>query len=116
MKSRRPGTKDKHDAIEDKAADSDPLAETDIVSTRIITNRELSCDGASFEWWAVGENPALVTVRSAVFGTLQQFTHGDAEAFAMTLAKKLLDQHYALAEVARKAQKPRDPEAGSSDT
>ena len=67
------------------------------VSTRIISQRELVVDGAPFEWWAVGEHPASVTVRSSVFGSLTRFTDGDVGELAASLAKELLAQHYARA-------------------
>ena len=67
------------------------------VSTRIISQRELVVDGAPFQWWAVGENPSLVTVRSTVFGSLTKFTDGDVAQVAASLAKELLAQHYARA-------------------
>ena len=67
------------------------------ISTRIISQRELVVDGAPFQWWAVGENPSLVTVRSTVFGSLTKFTDGDVAQFAASLAKELLAQHYARA-------------------
>ena len=67
------------------------------ISTRIISQRELIVDGAPFEWWAVGEHPALVTVRSSVFGSMTKFTDGDVAQFAASLAKELLAQHYARA-------------------
>jgi hypothetical protein len=66
-------------------------------STRIISQRELVVDGAPFQWWAVGEDPALVTVRSAVFGSMTKFTDGDVAQVAASLAKELLAQHYARA-------------------
>ena len=90
-------------------SDSEPFVETDIVSTRVVTNRQLVCDGAAFEWWAVGDDPSLVTVRSQIFGSLQAFTHGDIAVFAMSLARKLLDEHYARAEQARR-DRDRDSE------
>jgi hypothetical protein len=67
------------------------------ISTRIISQRELIVDGAPFQWWAVGERPALVTVRSSVFGSLTKFTDGDVAEYAASLAKELLAQHYARA-------------------
>jgi hypothetical protein len=67
------------------------------ISTRIISQRELIVDGAPFQWWAVGEHPTLVTVRSSVFGSLTRFTDEDVAAFAASLAKELLAQHYARA-------------------
>lgn len=99
-------------------SDSESFAETDIVSTRVVTNQQLVCDGAAFEWWAVGEDPSLVTVRSQIFGSHQAFTHGDIAAFAMSLARKLLDEHYARAEQAQRerasSQAPETPEIESS--
>jgi len=64
------------------------------ISTRIISQRELIVDGAPFQWWAVGEHPALVTVRSSVFGSSTKFTDGDVAEYAASLAKELLAQHY----------------------
>ncbi|HEU4620319.1 MAG TPA: hypothetical protein VFV10_19945 [Gammaproteobacteria bacterium] len=60
-------------------------------ATRIAC-RTLMCDGAAFDWWAVGEAPALVTVKSAVLGSLNGFTDSDPEAFATTLAKQLIER------------------------
>ena len=65
--------------------------------TRIISQRELIADGAPFQWWAAGERPAAVTVRSSVFGSLTRCTDGDVAQFAASLAKELLAQHYARA-------------------
>jgi len=46
-------------------------------------------------YWAVGEWPALVTVRAKVFGNATEFTRDDDVAsFANVLSKKLLAQHY----------------------
>jgi hypothetical protein len=67
------------------------------ISTRIISQRELIVDGAPFQWWAVGEYPSLVTVRSSVFGSITRFTDDDVAGFAASLAKELLAQHYARA-------------------
>ena len=75
----------------------------DHVSTRIISQRELVIDGVPFQWWAVGEKPALVTVRTPIFGTLTEFTEGDVAECAATLAKKLLTQHFAPARKEPKA-------------
>jgi hypothetical protein len=58
------------------------------------TPRVLIVDGAPFQWWVVGENPTLVTVRSSVFGSITRFTDGDVAALAASLAKELLAQHY----------------------
>jgi hypothetical protein len=73
----------------------------DHVSTRIISQREALVDGVLFQWWAVGERPALVTVRTPVFGSATEFTLGPVEACAHELAKKLLAQHYERAAVAK---------------
>lgn len=62
------------------------------IRTRIIGQRELVVDGVPFQWWAVGESPALVTVRAPLFGSLTEFTTGDVAEFATELAKKLLAQ------------------------
>jgi hypothetical protein len=67
------------------------------ISTRIISQRELIVDGAPFQWWAVGEHPSLVTVRSSVFGSLTRFTDGEVAKLATSLARELLAQHYARA-------------------
>jgi hypothetical protein len=64
------------------------------VRTRIISQRELVVDGAPFQWWAVGEHPTSVTVRSAVFGSMTKLTDGDVARVAASLAKELLAQHY----------------------
>jgi hypothetical protein len=64
------------------------------ISTRIISQRELIVDGAPFQWWAVGENPSRVTVRSSVFGSITRPTDGDVAELAASLAKELLAQHY----------------------
>lgn len=81
--------------------------ETEATSTIVISNRELTLDGVKFHWWAVGEDPSLVTIRSSIFGSLAEFTRGDLEAFATALAKKLLAQHYERAEQFRRASKKR---------
>jgi hypothetical protein len=76
------------------------------IATRIISQRKLTVDGVVFQWWAVGERPALVTVRAKVFGTLSDFTNGDVATFAAGLAKRILVEHYArAADNARKAVK-----------
>jgi hypothetical protein len=69
----------------------------EFISTRIISQRELVIDGAPFQWWAVGERPSLVTVRSPVFGSMTEFTDGDVAQVAAALAQELLAQHYARA-------------------
>jgi hypothetical protein len=66
----------------------------DHVSTRIISHCELTIDGVPVHWWAVVEHPTLVTVRTAAFGSLADFTYKDASEFALTLAKRLLAKHY----------------------
>jgi hypothetical protein len=75
----------------------------DHVSTRIISQRELTVDGVPFEWWAVGEQPALVTVRTPLFGTLTEFTTGDVAQFAASLARKVLAQHNLRAAAGKKS-------------
>jgi hypothetical protein len=67
------------------------------ISTRIISQRELVVDGAPFQWWAVGEHPSLITVRSAVFGSMTKLTDGEVAQVAASLARELLAQHYARA-------------------
>ena len=74
----------------------------DHISTRIISQRELVIDGVPFQWWAVGEKPALVTVRAPIFGALSEFTEGDVAECAAVLAKRLLTQHAAPAKKERK--------------
>lgn len=69
---------------------SETLIET--VTTGIISTRQLVCEGIPFEWCVVGENPSLVTVQNPVFGSLHEFSDGDFEAFAISLARKLLRQ------------------------
>lgn len=66
----------------------------DVTSTRVISNRKLEVDGAKFHWWAVGESPTLVTVRSPIFGSRAKFTLQDPSTFAARLAKTLLMEHY----------------------
>jgi len=80
----------------------------DTISTRIISQRSLTLDGVEFQWWAVGDHPALVTVRSKVFGSLAEFSYADAADFALKLARRLLLRHY---EHARSLEigKPRRP-------
>ena len=82
------------------------------VSTRIISQRELVIDGAPFEWWAVGEHPALVTVRSTVFGSTTKFTHGDVAQVAASLAAELLARHYARAEQSAPGKEPKSDTTG----
>ena len=77
-------------------------ARNDHVSTRIISQRELTVDGVPFEWWAGGEHPALVTVRTPLFGSLTEFTAGDVAELAAALAQKLLAQHNARPAAAKK--------------
>jgi len=83
----------------------------EFISTRIISQRELVIDGAPFQWWAVGEHPSLVTVRSTVFGSMTKFTDGDVAQVAAALAKELLAQHYA-----RAGRSPTGKELKSSST
>ena len=83
----------------------------EFISTRIISQRELVIDGAPFQWWAVGEDPSLVTVRSTVFGSMTKFTDGDVAQVAASLAKELLAQHYA-----RAGRSPTGKELKSSST
>ena len=78
------------------------------ISTRIISQRDLTVDGVPFSWWAVGERPALVTVRTPIFGSLSDFTTGDVAVFAEALAKRLLADHQARN---RNARKPADAPA-----
>jgi len=82
------------------------------VSTRIISQRELVIDGAPFEWWAVGEHPALVTVRSTVFGSTTRFTDGDVAQVAASLAAELLAKHYARAEQLATGKEPKSDTTG----
>jgi hypothetical protein len=85
----------------------------DFVSTRIIKSTRFEVDGAEFHWWAVGERPSLVTVRSAVFGTRASFTDDDPASFAPRLAKEVLREHYERAKALRrlfpKEPRPRGP-------
>jgi hypothetical protein len=95
------------------------------VGTRIISQRELDVDGVAFEWWAVGEHPALVTVRAPGLGSLTEPNSGDVAEFAAALARKLIAQQRALANPARKSapaparisvlEKPGWFEPGSTD-
>lgn len=85
---------------------------SDLVSTRVIANRELEVDGAKFQWWAVGENPTLVTVRSPIFGSRAKFTVVDPAYFAERLAKTILLEHYRRATAyrsERNEQRPQQP-------
>jgi hypothetical protein len=75
------------------------------ITTRIISQRKLTVDGVPFQWWAVGERPALVTVRTPLFGALSDFTGGDVAVFAATLAKRVLADHNPRAEKARKVER-----------
>jgi hypothetical protein len=78
-------------------------------------------DGVPFNWWAVGERPALVTVRTPIFGSLSDFTNGDVAVFAEALAMKLLADHHVRNRDPRKStdttalQKPGWFERGSTD-
>lgn len=78
----------------------------DHATTRIISQREFVIDGVLFQWWAVGEEPALVTVRAKIFGTRSDLTNGDVAAFATALASKILLEHYLRADRACKACAP----------
>ena len=83
------------------------------ISTRIISQRELIVDGAPFQWWAVGEHPSLVTVRSSVFGSLTRFTDGEVAKLATSLARELLAKHYARAGRSPTGKKlPSEPASG----
>jgi hypothetical protein len=74
------------------------------IATRIISQRELNVDGVIFQWWAVGQQPALVTVRAKIFGSRSDFTNGDVATFAAALGKRILIDHYArAADSARKS-------------
>jgi hypothetical protein len=81
----------------------------DVISTRIISQRELLVNGVVFQWWAVGESPALVTVRAKIFGSATEFTDADVAEFANILAAKLLAQHYARAAAANARQPAKPP-------
>lgn len=76
---------------------------------------ELIVDGAPFQWWAVGEHPAFVTVRSSVFGSLTKLTNGDVAAVAASLAKELLAQHYERAGRSPTGKKLRSEPASGLD-
>ncbi len=71
----------------------------DSVSTRVIKSTAFEVDGAAFQWWAVGEAPTLVTVRSRIFGVDTGFTDGDPAELAVELATGLLRNHYTKARV-----------------
>ena len=90
------------------------LADDASATTRIIASKPIEVDGAEFHWWAVGEDPWLVTVKSSIFGSLAEFTYQAPDSFAHKLGRKLLEQHYARAVEARhaapKAQSPTDPD------
>lgn len=92
---------------------------TDTTSTRVIGRRELTVDGAPFSWWAVGERPTLVTVRSVVFGSSSEFTEDEPSKCAQVLARRILTQHYDRADRLRQARETqgrlepdRKPKAG----
>ena len=91
------------------------------ITTRIISQCKLTVDGVPFQWWAVGERPALVTVRAPIFGALSDFTSGDVAVFAATLSKRVLANNYVRAEKARKVdntpalKRPGWFEPGSTD-
>jgi hypothetical protein len=72
-------------------------------STQIIGHRELTVDRVQFQWWAVADRPALVTVRSTAFGSLAEFTYHDACPFAHPLATELLAQERKRTQEARGA-------------
>lgn len=80
----------------------------DLVSTRLISRR-LEVDGVEFHWWAVGEKPALVTVRSKLFGGRTRFSMEDPAEFARQLAEAVLDDHYARKPAVSAAPEPRMP-------
>ncbi len=77
----------------------------DHFGTRIVSQRELVIGGVPFQWWAVGEKPALVTVRAPMFGSLAELTDGDVAQFAAALAKRLLTQHAAAPKKERKSER-----------
>jgi len=62
-------------------------------STRIIS-RTIEVEGVVFCWWAVGSNPALVNVKSPIFGADAEFTTKSEEALAYQLAESLLRRHF----------------------
>ena len=80
--------------------------------TRNVSQRELVVDGAPFQWWAVGERPALVTVRSSVFGSSTKLTDGDVAECAGSLARELLAQHYQRAGRSANGKRPTDTTSG----
>ncbi len=92
---------DGHDSSGEDAGPNDDLTSTRLISRRIVV------DGVEFQWWAVGDEPALVTVRSRVFGGRMKFTMGDAAACAARLADDILDSHY---------DRDRSPEAAAPPT
>lgn len=104
---------DEKDSTADTArtdkSDSGPITLTarlkkpDTLTTRLIS-RELTLDGVTFHWWAVGENPSLVTVSNPIFGNKADFVSRDREGFAVSLARRLLVEHYQRAAEIRKAQ------------
>lgn len=83
-----------------------PLSpDRDTISTRVIKSQDIDVEGARFRWWAVGQQPVLVTVRSEIFGSVAKFTYGDVPSFALALAKNVLAEHYAKAAELRRAEK-----------
>lgn len=91
-----------------------PSPDLDTISTRVIKSQEFDVDGAKFHWWAVGQQPVLVTVRSEIFGSVAKFTHGDVPSFALALAKSILQEHYARAAELRRAEEKKNSK-GSAD-
>lgn len=71
--------------------ESRPPSGKNFESTRIISN-SLELDGIHFSWWAVDNNPSLVTVTSEQLGSRCEFAHGDAGDAAIKLAQELLEE------------------------
>ncbi|HEX5421863.1 MAG TPA: hypothetical protein VFY39_17875 [Gammaproteobacteria bacterium] len=71
------------------------LIERGLQAAAPVASRALVLDGIEFQWWAVGERPAVVTVRHRALGGRTELTGGDPEKFARWLAKVMLDTHHA---------------------
>jgi hypothetical protein len=83
-------------SVREKDAAAHALDEGGDSADRRIVGDTLRCEGSLFDWWVLGEKPALVTVSNPVFGKLSGFTDTDPEVFANGLAKQLLDRHAGL--------------------
>jgi ABC-type transporter lipoprotein component MlaA len=67
------------------------MSPADTASTRVLSD-EITVDGDTFGWWAVGNGPVLVTVSHPILGKKADFTRDNPKEFAVTLAMALLRQ------------------------